>query len=133
MKVKNLLRFYFSAGSLNAALDNIIMRLAMSSGLDVYAGCATYFSRILEVVEAKNELSHLWARLDGIISAMTGRDRAALKRYAAARVGLQGGDKREIHRAAVKFARRAGGLVAGEESAFKLLSVYRCLMNPAPD
>ncbi len=133
MKIKNLLRFYFSAGSLNCALDNIIVRLALDSGLDIYKGCEAYAGRISEIVGVKQKLSELWWRLDGILRNMTERDRATLKRYAALRTGVRGGDRREIHRAAVKFARRAGGLLSGVEELYRVLCAYRCLISPAPD
>lgn len=133
MKIKNLLRFYFSAGSLNDALDRLITHLAVSSGLDTYGGCELYAERISAIVADKQKLSELWARLDGVISNMTERDRQTLKAYAALRVGAKGGEKKEFHRAAVKFARRAGGLVAGGGEVFKVLGTYRCLISPAPD
>ena len=133
VKIKNIMRFYYSAGSLNRALDNIITRLALSSGLDVYAGCEEYFDKINKVTEDKRKLSELWARLDEILGKMTERDRAALKRYAAARVGIKGGEKKEIHRAAVKFSRRAGGLLKSCGEQYLILCTYRCLISSAPD
>lgn len=133
VKIKQLMRFYFSAGSLNRALDNIVTRLAMSSGQDVYAGCEEYFDKICKVLEDKRSLSELWARLDGVLCNMTERDRATLKFYAAARVGVKGDEKKEIHRAAVKFARRAGGLLKSGGELYSVLCAYRCLISPAPD
>ena len=133
MKIKRLLRFYFSAGSLNRALDNIITRLALSSGQDVYSGCEEYFDKICKLLEDKRRLGELWARLDGVLGNMTEGDRAALKLYAAARVGVKGDEKREIHRAAVKFARRAAGLLNSGEELYKVMCAYRCLISPAPD
>lgn len=133
MKIKRLLLFYFSAGSLDRALDNIITRLALSAGQDVYAGCEVYFERIVKVTEDKRKLSELWARLDGVLSNMTERDRAALKAYAAARTGVKGDEKKEIHRAAVKFARRADGILKGGGEPYSVLCAYRCLISSAPD
>lgn len=124
--------FYFLAGSLNKMLDGIIERLAVSSGQDVYAGCEVYFDRIVKVTEDKRRLSELWARLDGVLSKMTERDRETLKRYGAARTGVKEEERKEIHRAAVKFARRAGGLLKGGE-LYAVLCTYRCLISPAPD
>lgn len=125
--------FYFSAGSLNKMLDGIIERLAVSSGQDVYAGCEVYFDRIVKVTEDKRRLSELWARLDGVLSKMTERDRETLKRYGAARTGVKKEERKEIHRAAVKFARRAGGLLKGGGELYAVLCAYRCLISPAPD
>ncbi|MCM1438131.1 MAG: hypothetical protein NC131_02810 [Roseburia sp.] len=132
MKIKNLLRFYFSAGSLNDALDSIITRIAISSGSDFYGGGAAYAERISDLIDDKRVLSGLWARLDKVISGMTERDRQTLKRYASLRSGVAADEKREIHRAAVKFARRAGGLVTGG-GEYEKLCAYRCLISPAPD
>lgn len=125
--------FYFSAGSLNKMLDGIIERLAVSSGQDVYAGCEVYFDRIVKVTEDKRRLSELWARLDGVLSKMTERDRETLKRYGAARTGVKEEERKEIHRAAVKFARRAGGLLKGGGELYAVMCAYRCLISPAPD
>ncbi|MDE7257541.1 MAG: hypothetical protein K2N50_06280 [Clostridia bacterium] len=133
MKIKILLRFYFSAGSLNDALDGLITHLAVTSGVDIYGGGAAYAARISDIVEAKRKLSCLWGRLDGILQKMTERDRQTLKRYAALRTGVNGGEKKEIHRAAVKFVRRAGGLLTGGEELYKVVCAYRCLISPAPD
>ena len=133
VKIKLLMKFYFSAGSLERALDNIITRLALSSGQDVYAGCEVYFDKICKVLEDKRKLSELWARLDGVLRDMTERDRATLKRYAAARTGIKGDEKKEIHRAAVKFTRRAGGLLKSGGELYSTLCAYRCLISPAPD
>lgn len=132
MQIKYILRFYFSAGSLNATLDNIITYLAVSSGRDTFAGGEAYFDRISKLISVKRQLSDLWARLDKIIAEMTEKDRATLKRYAALRVGVKGEEKREIHRAAVKFTRRAGSLLNGGK-ALSALKAYRCLLSPAPD
>lgn len=132
VQIKYILRFYFSAGSLNATLDNIITNLAVSSGRDIYAGGEEYFERISKIISIKRKLGDLWARLDAILSEMTEKDRATLKRYAALRVGVKGEEKREIHRAAVKFTRRAGSLLNGGK-ALSALNRYRCLLSPAPD
>lgn len=133
VKIKSLMRFYFSAGSLNRALDNIITRLALSSGQDTFAGCEEYFDKICKVLEDKRSLSELWARLDGVLCNMTERDRATLKFYAAARGGVKGEEKREIHRAAVKFARRADSLLKSCSELYSIMCTYRCLISPAPD
>ena len=132
MKIKSIMAFYFWADSLERALDNIITRLALSAGQDVYAGCETYFDKICKVLEDKRKLSELWSRLDGVISKLTERDRTTLKRYAAARTGIKGDEKREIHRAAVKFARRAGGLLKSGGELYSVLCTYRCLISSAP-
>ena len=133
VKIKILLRFYFSAGSLNRALDNLILHLALAAGQDAYRGCGEYFDRITKLISDKSELSVLWAELDGVISGMTERDRAALSLYGGARGGIAEGWKREVHRAAVKFSRRAGRLLAVRGGYYQLLRTYRCLISSAPD
>lgn len=132
VKIKKLLRFYYSADSLNKALDNLIMRLALAAGEDVFSGCGRYAERIASVIDVKQKLGGLWARLDEIISAMTEGDRLTLKKYASMRVGPGCADKKEIHRASVKFARRAGGLLSGSDKVYKVLCAYQCLLSPAP-
>ena len=80
----------------------------------------------------KGRLAELWARIDGVICGLTERDRLALKKYAAMRGGADGEEKREQHRAAVKFARRAQGLRRGGLDDYKLLCAYLCLISSAP-
>lgn len=133
MKIKKLLRFYYSAGSLNKALDNIILRAALSSGADTYSGCEKFAEKMAAVIEDKTKLADLWARLNLVLGAMTERDRVTLKRYAAARCGADGGDNKEIHRAVVKFSRRASGLLKGAEEEYRILCAYRCLISSEPD
>lgn len=132
VKIKSIMKFYFWAGSLDRALDNIVTRLALSAGQDVYTGCEEYFEKICRVLEDKQKLSELWARLDGVMRNMTEKDNATLQRYAAARTGIKDDEKREIHRAAVKFARRAGGLLRSCGELYSVLCTYRCLISPAP-
>lgn len=127
------MRFYFSAGSLDRALNNLITRLALAAGGDTYAGCEPYAERILGLIEVKERLGQFWARLDGIIGALTEADRAALKRYASVRGGPAATEKRELHRAVVKFTRRAGGLLAGGNEQYKIMCAFQCLLSPAPD
>ena len=133
MKIKNLLRFYYSAGSLDRALNNLIFRLAVKAGGDTYSGCEPYADRIAGLIEVKGKLAQLWARLDEIVSGMTEADGAALKKYAYARRAYNGAEKRELHRAVVKFTRRAGGLLSGGEKLYKLMCAYCCLLSPKPD
>ncbi len=133
MKIKRLMAFYFWAGSLDKALDNIITRLALASGQDAFSGCEKYFEKICKVSEDKRKLSELWARLDEVLGKMTERDRAALKTYAAARVGVKGEVKKEIHRAAVKFSRRAEWLLKSGGELYSVLCAYRCLISPSPN
>ncbi|MDE7087652.1 MAG: hypothetical protein K2O67_05620, partial [Clostridia bacterium] len=115
---------------LNDALDNIILRLALASAGDYYRGGEECAEKIIKITQVKAELSDMWARLHGIIKSMSERDIDTLKRYAAMRVGARGDDKREIHRAAVKFTRRAGGIISDGARFDKALGAYRCLIRP---
>ncbi|MDE6557999.1 MAG: hypothetical protein K2K39_02720 [Clostridia bacterium] len=133
MKIKKLLRFYYSAGSLNGALDNIIMHVALSAGGDTFSGCEAYADKIADIIGAKAKLADLWARLNTVLCDMTDRDVKALKRYAALRTGVDGEEKREIHRAVVKFTRRAARLLKGAEAEYKILCAYQCLLSYKPD
>ena len=128
MKIKRLLRFYFGAGSLDRALNNIIMRTAVAAGQDIYGGCELYAERMLAIISAKEQLSKLWFRLNGVICQMTVNDAATLKAYAAMRTGARGEQKREIHRAVVKFSRRAFNILSGDGAAYKILCAYYALV-----
>ncbi len=98
----------------------------------MYGNCQYYAEKICLIIEAKNRLAEVWARLDGVVSALTERDRQTLKRYAAMRKGAAESEKKELHRAVVKFMRRAEKILADKE-VFRLLGAYCCLLNPAPD
>ena len=129
MRIKRLMKFYFYAESLNKALDNIIMNIACSSGADTYRGGDVYAERIAELVQFKGRLARLWARLDGVMNNLTERDRNTLKLYGGLRVGPRGDVKKEIHRAVVKFTRRAGVLLSGEGTGYKALCACYCLIR----
>lgn len=134
-RLKQILRFYFSADSLNKSLDAIIENIALNSWKEDYGG-AKYFTRINGVLEVKGELSDFWARLDGVMSALTERDLTALKRYARLRTGvsrLGEGERRELHRVIVKFGRRAACLLNNSQKALKCVYAYYALISPEPD
>ena len=108
MKVKRVLRFYFSADSLETAFDNLIMNNACKS-VQPYSG-EIIAEKIFALIEEKEELSRLYSYLDGVISGITVEDRCALESYALMRCGIKRLDeekRREIKRAAMKFTRRA--------------------------
>ena len=134
-KLKQILRFYFSADSLNKALDAIIENIALNSWKDGYDN-AKYFTRINSVVEVKGELSDFWARLNGVMLTLTDRDLATLKGYARLRSGISRLDedgKRELHRAVVKFSRKTAGLLNNSDRALKCISAYYALISPKID
>lgn len=120
--LKKLLRFYYSAEGVNDALDGVISRLAFSSWRDPYGGEHS-FDEVSRVVEIKAELSGLWAELNGVISAMTERDRQSLERYARLKTGIGAlgeGERKELHRVLVKFTRRLGTLLERRSGAVEL-------------
>lgn len=130
MKIKKLLRFYFFQQSLNDVLDGIILHIACASGQDFYRGGLDFADKIISLIEVKGELADLWQRLNSVICKLSERDIETLKRYAALRVGPHGEDKREIHRAAVKFTRRAGGIISDNSRVGKILGAYSCMIRP---
>lgn len=133
LQIKRLLRFYFSAESLDKALNNLILKLAVHSGGNTYVGGEACAEKIIALIGVKGRLSELWARLNGVLINMTEGDRATLKRYAASRANVNWKEKREIHRAVVKFGRRAVNLLNGGEDLYKILCAYAALLSPAPD
>lgn len=133
--IKKLLRFYFSAGSLERALDDLILAIACKSAEGI-RGCAYYADKISAVTSVKRELAGIWAKLDAIIGGMNETDVKSLKRYASMRTGVSKLDiceRRELHRVTVKFSRRAGGRLKPYGAAYRTLCAYYGLINPQPD
>ncbi len=130
MKIKRLLKFYFSADELEYALNRLINWYALRSvnGEE----CDEIIDRILAVTDDKYGLSVLWNALDGAVSKLTEADRETLARYAAMRVGvnhLADGERREIHRAVVKFSRRAKSAIERTLPQYKILCSYYNLLG----
>lgn len=128
MKSKQLIRFYFSAGNVNKALDNLILDKALKSA-NYGKSCEYYAERILALIEAKAELSKLWNYLDGVVSSLTQRERAVLKFYGGLRAGLSKLSVRqakEVKRVTVKFTRHARFLGRFGEGV-RLVKKYYCL------
>lgn len=102
MKAKLLLKFYFDADRLNKWLDRLIEHRACKIGED-------NFDSITALIDDKAGLCSLMRYLEGRFERLTDRDITALKKYAFLRVGirnLEGGIRREIKRAVMKFVRR---------------------------
>lgn len=128
MKVKKILRFYFSADALEKAFNNLIIDNACKS-VQPYSG-EFYAEKILCLLEEKGELSRLWNYLDGVISGISGEDRGALESYALMRIGIKKLDeekRRGIRRAAMKFTRRARRLESFDK-ALRLIYKYYSLL-----
>lgn len=129
MKSKQLIRFYFSAGRINKALDNLILDKALKSAN--HPGSCEYFAeRILALIDVKKELSKLWNYLDNVVSSLTERERSVLKFYGRLRVGLTKlapAHANEVKRVTVKFTRHAR-LIERYVEGVQLVKEYYCLM-----
>lgn len=130
MKSKQLIRFYFSAGSINKALDNLILDKALKSANYEKSG-EYYAERILKIIGAKEELARLWNYLNGVISVMSEEERAVLKFYGGLRGGLSRlnlEEIKEVKRVTVKFRRHARYAERFQEG-LRLVKEYYCLLK----
>ena len=128
MKSKQLIRFYFSAGSVNKALDNLILNKALKSA-NYPGSCEYYAERILTLIDAKRELSKLWGYLDGVISSFSEREKSVLKFYGSLRTGLTKlsvARVKEVKRVTVKFTRHARH-IGRYGKGVRLVKEYYCL------
>ena len=128
MKSKQLIKFYFSAGNINKALDNLILDKALKSA-NHGKSCEYYAEQILVLIAAKEELSKLWGYLDKVVSSLTERERSVLKFYAGLRVGLTKltvAHAKEVKRVTVKFTRHARQIERYGEGV-RLVKKYYCL------
>lgn len=126
MKVKRILRFYFSAEKLNSAVDNLILKRACAPCADGREGA----ERICGLIGEKQELQRFWGYLDGIIGKLAKEDIRSLGEYAAIRCGvksLEREDNLRLKRAVVKFTRRVKRLEDFAE-ALGLVGKYYCLL-----
>lgn len=131
LRVKKILRFYFSAESLERAFNNVIINNACSYA-DSYGG-DYYAERICNLIEEKQQLSGLWGYLDGVMGGLTATERAVLEGYAELRYGIKNlsdGRRREIKRVCMKFTRRAKRLDK-YDIALGLMGKYYCLIAPS--
>ncbi len=131
MNVKKLLKFYFGAEGLNAAMDRAILNVAVRSA-DVVMGGERSAERIGRIISAKAELSSLWQSLDGVISRMPACDVDALRGYAALRRGVRSldeGARKVIHRSVMKFSRRSAPLHGRFCAAERILDAYYALVS----
>ncbi|MDE6586644.1 MAG: hypothetical protein K2K80_08205 [Clostridia bacterium] len=130
MKCKRLLKFYFYAEGLNAALDRLIAAVAVKS-YEVEGNGAECTESILSIIEAKDELCRLWNYLDKVIRSLSGDEIDTLRYYGGLRVGIRklGKDKvREIKRALIKFRRRAR-FAERYQRGIELIREYYCLLD----
>lgn len=122
MKTKKILRFYFSADSLNKAFDTLMVNKACAANSSGVEAC----EKLCSLVGDKIQLERLWGYLDGILSTFSEEERATLLKYSARRACLKSSCK-EVKRAVVKFMRRARRLEEFEDSIATLGSYY-CLI-----
>lgn len=128
LKDKRILRFYFSAENLDAALDSLILKEGLRS---VGAPCCDCADKMIALISAKMQLAELWSYLDGVMRALPEGDVAVLRTAALSRRGRKEypeSERREVKRATVKFFRRARRL-ACFESALRLVNSYDPLFS----
>lgn len=128
MKLKALLKFYFSADFLNAYLDGAVLKYALN-----YAGEAEDIADLIFAVTLrKRALNALWGYMDNAFAALTDKEREALRGYARLREGynsLPREEKNAIKRASAKFSRRAAGINAFAEG-IELVKEYVRILAP---
>lgn len=130
MHIKQLIKFYMSADSLNAVFDNIIMNAACSSAYCPGEG-QTVADKIITYIDEKNKLSVLWEYIDKVFNSFTEEEKEVLENYGRLRTGLSRFDNetvKEIKRVTIKFKRRLRNLDRFTES-LQLVTKYRCLMT----
>lgn len=128
LKVKRLLRFYYSVRSLERAFDNLIMKFACTPCGDGEKGA----EKILKIIAEKCELSKLWNYIDGVVVKLSPEERRALKTYAALRCGVKKLDderRKTLRRSVMKFTRHARRIESFCEG-IRLVNKYYCVISP---
>ncbi len=124
MKVKTILKFYFTAEETLGRLDGLIYKKAFSVNWARSAGdCA---EEVAGLVRKKGELCWLARSVGDIVRTFGEGEVKALRRYALGAGRPSAEERRENHRLAVAFARRANraadswreGLEAAAEYVF---------------
>lgn len=124
MKVKKLLRFYFSADSLERAFEKLILNRACNPYKDGLKNA----EKIIALIEEKKELERLWAYLHRIMESFSEEERERLYKYAL-RLRENAREKtKEESSAVIKFVRRLRRLEDFEKS-FEVLKNYYCLIS----
>ena len=128
MKTKKIMRFYFSADSLDRAFANLIMRRACDAASDAFAAA----EGLCEIIGDRMRLEELWAYLDGVLSEFTERERLALSKYAAKNGAdfVSAAELRTVKSAVNKFTRRARRLRSFADGV-TTLDRYYCLLRDA--
>lgn len=122
MKTKKILRFYFSADSLEKAFDNLIINKAC----DKYSDSLDTAEALCSIIGDKIQLERLWAYLDGILSGFSEEERKILSDYSAR--CAHRGDEKAVKRTVIKFTRRAHRLEEFQNE-ISVLNKYYCLIK----
>lgn len=123
VKVKGILRFYFSADGLERAFENLIMKKACAPFADGLKNA----ERITEIIEEKTELENLWAYINSVMSGFSEEERGRLREYAARRSKQCICGEKAVKSAVIKFVRRARRIEEFGKS-IEVLRSYYCLM-----
>lgn len=112
MKLKRILKFYFSAEKLNKSLDGTITRYALASA-DYSVSAESCAEKICAVIETKKAFSQLYDYINGIMCKFGADEVKTLEYYANLRGGilkLPEGARREFKRVLTKFSRKGSGI-----------------------
>lgn len=133
MKLKRILRFYFSAERLNGMMDKLIAEAARRT-FNQSGNCLANAEKICAIIADKISLCNLYDYLDGVMRGLSEGEREALCGYALSRRGLsklESGERRKIRRAAVKFVRHAA-YIGSYSAGIETLKRYYCVIPAAP-
>lgn len=108
MKVKKLLRFYFTAESAVRLIDNLIIRKAVRA--EFCRGAEECAEEVAELVSKKADMCDFYRCIDGVMNMFCEGERAVLENYA-----MSNTKGREEHRLAVAFARKMRGLIGADD------------------
>lgn len=126
MKVKAILKFYFTAEEAERRLDRLIYKKAFS--VNAARGAYECAEEVAELVSKKGELCSLWSFLDGAVAKFSEGERETLRNYALS--PRQKGERgREAHRLAVAFARRIRGGAQAYSEGLKVMAEL-CFIQP---
>ncbi|MDE7214893.1 MAG: hypothetical protein K2N68_03560 [Clostridia bacterium] len=129
MKVKRVLKFYYSAEKLNETLDKTITRLALRSA-DYSEKAESFAEKICKVIETKKNFAALYGYLNEIMCGFCESEIKTLEYYAKLRKGiltLPDGTRREVKRVVTKFTRKCRGLERFKEG-LKAVDAYFAVM-----
>ena len=105
MKVKKLLRFYFTAERAERLLDDLIISKAVRA--EFARGAQDCAEEVAALVKKKADMCAFYGCLEGVMNTFREGERAVLENYALRAGGRDG----ESHRLAVAFARRLKGKI----------------------